>query len=974
MSIKLHTDELTRRLYANDASMYEELPQAVCFPKSAEELQDLVNQANLNEFSITARAAGTSLAGQATGDGIIADVSRYMTRILDIDPETKSARVQPGVIRDELNQAASEYQLLFGPDTSTTNRCMIGGMIGNNSSGSFSIKYQTTRQHVKSMKVVLSDGSTAVFGPLTRDQLKHKRSQSNLEGEIYRRMINLLCNHRDEIMKAYPHPEILRRNTGYALDLLCQMNPITPGGRPFNMCELLCGSEGTLALTAEAELNLEPAEPEKVLLIPQFKNLDEAMEATVEAVKYGPSAVELVDDTILEATEGNTEQRKNRFFLEGKPACLLIIEFQGDDISELREKALSLTSRLQEQNQGYAFPVFEDPEKMNRVWELRKAGLGLLMGLSSDSKSPTFVEDTAVRVEDLPDYIRDFRKILDKYDTHCVFYAHASVGELHLRPVLNLKSETGLEKMKAMADEVADLVKSYRGSLSGEHGDGRARSHNIERVLGSEMVSLLKKVKHIWDPYHRFNPGKIVDPEPMDTDLRFNPEYRSPRVETSFNWRDEGSFAEAVEQCNGAGVCRKKADSGGTMCPSYMATLDEKDSTRGRANVFRQIFSTRQKEAFSSQEIKEALELCLSCKACKSECPANVDMAKLKAEFLNGWHKHNGKTAADLFFGRPDTFLPLASIFAAAGNRIARSEPVRELFSRLFRVDRRRVIPEIAEQPFKRWYRKHRTNSGGQFTAKPRVVLLVDYFTNYNEPEVARSALEVLENLGYSVIAIGPINSGRTQLSRGMVDQAKQTIHRNLERLVPLVEEGLDIIGLEPSEILTYRDEVLDLCEDDWLDKARLLADKAVMFEEFIANQADQHDFPGRRDNGVVHVHGHCHAKAQTGMEPTLHALSWAGYQPVSIPAGCCGMAGSFGYEKQNYEVSMQIGELKLFPAIRTAKAKEPICAHGFSCRHQISDGTGRESLHPAVLVRDAMEASSNRKTTIERTHPGVHA
>ncbi len=962
MAIKLHSDELTRRLYANDASMYEELPQGVCFPASTLDLQELVNQANQNDFSITARAAGTSLAGQATGDGLIADVSRHMTRILDIDPQKRAARVQPGVIRDELNRKAGEHQLLFGPDTSTTNRCMIGGMIGNNSSGSFSIKYKTTRQHVNELTVVLSDGSTAVFGPLTPGELKEKRSRNDLEGEIYRRMISLLCNHKDTIEKAYPHPDILRRNTGYALDLMCQMDPITPGGRPFNMCELLCGSEGTLALTAEAELNLETASSEKILLIPQFETLDEAMEATVEAVKLQPSAVELVDDNILEATEGNTEQRKNRFFLEGKPKCLLIIEFQGDEISVLREKAQALKETLLNRNLGYSHPLFEDADKMNRVWELRKAGLGLLMGLSSDSKSPTFVEDTAVRVEDLPAYIRDFRKILDKYQTHCVFYAHASVGELHLRPVLNLKSETGLENMKAMANEVADLVKSYRGSLSGEHGDGRARSHNIERVLGKEMVSLLKKVKEIWDPDYRFNPGKIVDPEPMDKDLRFHPQYTSPKVETTFKWRKEGSFAEAVEQCNGAGVCRKKADSGGTMCPSYMATLDEKDSTRGRANVFRQIFASRQREAFSSKEIKEALELCLSCKACKSECPANVDMAKMKAEFLNGWQNRNGKNASDLFFGRPDTFLPMASIFAGMGNKMMRSEPARELLFRFFKVDRRRDMPEVVAEPFKRWYRKHRMDIGDQLTDKPRVVLLVDYFTNYNEPEIARSALEVLEKLGYSVIAIGPMNSARTQLSRGMVDQAQKTIHRNLEKLAPLAQEGLEIIGLEPSEILTFRDEVLDLCDDTWLDQAKQLADQTLMFEEFISKYADQHAFPGHRDNGVVHVHGHCHAKAQVGTEPTMEALEWAGFQPVSIPAGCCGMAGSFGYEEKNYEVSMQIGELKLFPTVRQTPEAEPVCAHGFSCRHQISDGTGRKSFHPAVLMHRAMEVKQKRE------------
>lgn len=958
MSLRIHTDELTRRLYANDASIYEEIPQGVCFPKSEEDLRRLITQANEKDFSLTARAGGTSIPGQATGSGVIMDVSRHMTSVKEIDPENRSATVQPGVIRDQLNREAAKHDLFFGPDTSTTNRCMIGGMIGNNSAGSFSIRYKTTRQHVKSMDVVLSDGSTATLGPLTPEQLKEKRKQHNFEGDIYRNMVDLLCNYKDEIQNSYPHPDIIRRNTGYALDMLCQMDPITKGGRPFNLCELICGSEGTLALISEATLNLEPVQPEKILFIPQFESLDEALEATVEAVKYDPSAVELVDDVILGATEGNVQQRKNRFFLEGKPKCLLVIEFEGEDPDELLDRAESLKQALLKQKKGYAFPVFTDPEKMNSVWELRKAGLGLLMGLTNETKAPEFVEDTAVRVQDLPDYIRDFRKIVDKYEVDCVYYAHASVGELHLRPLLNLKTRKGLDSMMAMAGEVADLVNSYRGSFSGEHGDGRVRSPNIERVLGKKMMSLLEKVKQIWDPHNRLNPGKIVDPKPIDADLRFHPDRESPDVPTAFHWRKEGGFAEAMELCNGAGACRKKAESGGTMCPSYMATLDEKDSTRGRANVFRQIFTGRQLEAFNSEEIKQALKLCLSCKACKTECPANVDMAKLKAEFLNGWHNRNGKTAADLFFGRPDGYLPLGSIFPKLGNAMSNTKVFKELLYQIIGFDKRRPVPGFSDQPFKKWYRAHRKDVGTALTDKPRVVLLVDYFTNYNEPDVARHALEVLESLGYSVICIGPLNSGRTQLSRGLVDQAKNTTHRNIEKLYPYAEEGLPIIGLEPSEILTFRDEALDLCDDDKLDHADLISDNSLMFEEFIDQISETASFPGDEDMGIVHVHGHCHAKAQVGMEPTLRALQWAGYQPVSMPTGCCGMAGSFGYDSQNYDVSMAIGELQLFPLLRQTTDGEPVCAHGFSCRHQIADGTNRNSQHPAALINLAIESN----------------
>ncbi|MEX2633415.1 MAG: FAD-binding oxidoreductase, partial [Balneolales bacterium] len=482
--ITIYKDELTRRLYANDASMYEELPIGVAFPKTASDIRRLISRAILDETSITARTAGTSLAGQTTGGGIIMDTSRYMNQILDINPEKQFAYVQPGVIRDQLNKEANQYGLFFGPDTSTTNRCMIGGMIGNNSCGSYSIKYKTTRESILEIEAILSDGSEVTFRPLTEDELKQKLELQTLEGNIYRYTLDLLKEHKDEIIKSFPHPDIIRRNTGYALDKLCEMDPITPGGRPFNMAELLCGSEGTLAMTVSAKVKLVPADKYKILLIAHFESIDEAMQATVEAVKMEPAAVELVDDIILNATKGNAEQRQNRFFLEGEPRCLLIIEFEGNDTEFLVSQAKKLRDNLTIKKLGYAFPIMTDNTKIKRVWNLRKAGLGLLMGLSTDTKTPTFTEDTAVRVEDLPAFIRDFQKILDHHKTSCVLYAHASVGELHLRPALNIKKPEGLETMKIMADEIADLVKSYRGSLSGEHGDGRARANQIGRVLG----------------------------------------------------------------------------------------------------------------------------------------------------------------------------------------------------------------------------------------------------------------------------------------------------------------------------------------------------------------------------------------------------------------------------------------------------------------------------------------------------------
>ncbi|MDR8392807.1 FAD-binding protein [Aliifodinibius sp. S!AR15-10] len=943
-SLQIKTDSQTRRLYANDASMYEEMPRGVAFPQRPRDIQELVQRANKERFTITPRSAGTSLAGQTTGNGVIMDVSRHMTRILDLDPKGRRARVEPGVIRDTLNREACKHDLIFGPDTATTNRCMLGGMIGNNSCGSFSIKYGTTRDHILEIETILSDGSRAVFKPLSPEELEEKKKLNNLEGDIYRGVLQLIEEHRQKILEAYPHPEIIRRNTGYVLDKLCSMQPFAPDGRPFNMAELLCGSEGTLAMTVSAKVNLEPLDPCKLVMVPHFNSLREAMEATVEIVKYEPAAVELVDSIILDATKGNIEQRKNRFFLDGEPECILIIQLEGQKQNEIEKRATDLKKRLRSNGFGYAHPILTNTDEVNRVWELRKAGLGLLMGLGSSAPSPSFCEDTAVRVQDLPDYVDDFKKLLDKYDTNCVFYAHASVGELHLRPVIDIHTAEGVQKMKDMADDIADLVRSYNGSLSGEHGDGRARAPYIEKVLGKEMIPLLQKVKEIWDPSYIFNPGKIIRAKPIDEDLRVSPTtYRKAEVDTEFNWRKEGSFGEALELCNGAGVCRKLAESGGTMCPSYMATKEEKDTTRGRANLFRQLFSGKQKDAFKSKELKDALDLCLSCKACKSECPANVDMARMKAEFMQGWHQENGITLAERFFGQAGALYPLASAFPQITNWLINSLVGKELLEKFLGIHPKRNLPEFANQRFRTWfhgYQKQRAND--------KVVLLADIFTDYHEPDIGKAAVEILESLGYEVIVPNIAELGRIHLSKGLVALAKQLVYRNIPSLYNYASRGIPIVGLEPSEILTLRDEYLDLCKEEDLDKAELISERTYQFEEFI-NQSDKK--LNYQKKAKVYVHGHCHAKSLVGMDPTLKALKKAGFEPVNLATGCCGMAGSFGYEKEHYKVSMDIGELVLFPSLRELPEDALICAPGFSCRHQIMDGTGRKAFHPAELL-----------------------
>lgn len=942
----INKDTLTRKLYAQDASMYQELPEGVAFPGSIADIQNLVKKANQELLSITARSAGTSLAGQTTGAGVIMDVSKFMTKIVEIDRQNKKAIVEPGVIRDSLNGKAAEYNLLFGPDTSTTNRCMIGGMIGNNSSGSFSIKYKTTREHVLSMDVVLSDGSRAKFEPLSKSELEKKKKLENLEGSIYRGMISLLEKNKELIKANYPHPEILRRNTGYALDKLLEMEPFTDGGRPFNLCELLCGSEGTLAMTGLATLNLVETDSIQKIVIPHFNTIHESMLATIEAVKYEPGAVELIDDIILNATKGNPEQSQNRFFLDKEPKSILVVQFTGNDDAKIDLKIDQLIKSLRSKGLGYSFPVLSDASEMKSVFDLRKAGLGLLMGLGKDARSPTFCEDTAVRVQDLPEYVKRFQKILDKHKTTCVFYAHASVGELHLRPMIDTMTDEGIEKMKVMAKEIAELVGEFRGSLSGEHGDGRARAPYIEKVLGKAMMPVLKQVKEIWDPNYIFNPGKIIDAKPIEEDLRFSPEYFSKPVSTEFHWRREGSLNEALELCNGAGVCRKLSQSGGTMCPSYMATTDEKDSTRGRANVFRQVFEGKDPDRFKSKELKEALDLCLSCKACKSECPANVDMAKMKAEFMNGWHQNHRSTVGEKFFVNSSKLYPLAALFPGFSNWVSGLEITKKLLENIAGISSSRTLPEFSDQTFRSWWKSYK-----QKQSFKKVVLIVDLFTNYHEPDVAKSAVFVLEKMGFEVIVPDLEELGRPHLSKGFVKEAKIIAHTAISELKEFANNEIPVIGLEPSEILTVKDEFLDLCDARYLKDAHQIAKLCYTFEEFMALNIEL--LPESEFNESVVVHEHCHAKALTKKRLSKNVLEHIGYSVTELDSGCCGMAGSFGYEKDKYDVSMQIGNQRLFPAIKEDNNRSNICASGFSCRHQILDGTGKKARHIAQLISD---------------------
>ncbi len=952
MKLRIQTDEQTRRLYANDASMYEELPAAIAFPMSVAECAEAVQLATAQGWSVTARAAGTSLAGQTTGAGLVIDTGRHLNRILNIDSAQHRATVQPGVIRDALNRATAPLGLHFAPDTATTDRCMIGGMIGNNSAGLYSGRYGVTSDHVHAMQVILQDGSSIRVGPLPPDELAAKQALNTFEGQIYRQMLALLTQHEDLIRRAYPHPSIIRRNTGYALDRLLRRAPFTPDGPPFSLVELLCGSEGTLALTVEAELKLTPLPRYRVLVAPHFETVYDAVVANIEAVRHGAAASELMDRLLLQTTHNNLVQQRNRFFITGDPGALLLVEFHGDTEETAVATARSFQAHCLESGQATAAPLLLDAHDVRRAWALRKAGLGLLMGLWSDVKTPEFMEDSAVRVEDLPAFILDIEALMQRHETRCVYYGHASVGELHIRPEIRLGTTGGIKTLKAMAEEMAILVHQYGGSLSGEHGDGRVRAPYIQRVLGTDLMPVLHAVKDLWDPQRRLNPGKIVHAPPIDQALRVRPETAHVDVATRFHWRDQPDFTTMLDRCNGAGVCRKLAASGGTMCPSYMATREERDSTRGRANLFRQLFRGRQAGAFAAPELHDALSLCLSCKACKSECPANVDMARMKAEFLNGWHRHHPPTRADRLYAFPDRMLAWTVYLPKSLLNRMDSRSGRNLLHRLIQWHPDRSLPAVAP---KRLYRRPITTVPQEITEHVPVLFWNDFYTDRLEPTIGHALLRVMEALGIPVTLQPPRATGRTAITGGFLDQAEKIMIELLTELDRPAFQDRTWIGTEPSELLTIRDDWIDLAPEKYVEQAKDLARRTFLVEEYFLRHLDRLsercDGRGQR----VYIHSHCHARALT--DPTMQAqvLAAAGFDPVLWDTGCCGMAGAFGLRAETYSLSMQIGEQRLFPAVRTVEDEALICASGFSCRHQIRDGTGRRALHLIECIASAL-------------------
>jgi FAD/FMN-containing dehydrogenase/Fe-S oxidoreductase len=957
----VRADRVSQALYATDASVYQIVPLVVAFPATSADVAAAVKVCGRFGVPLTARGGGTSQAGQSIGPGVILDCSRYFDRVLEIDPAGRWARVEPGCVLDDLNRALKPHGLWFAPDISTSNRATIGGMIANNSSGTRSVLYGKTIDHVLAMKVVLSDGSTVDLKPLSETEVDAKCVQCDLESACYRVTRRLAAEHAEEIDRRFP--KILRRVGGYNLDAFVSSGQVGAASRelpsPFNLARLFVGSEGTLGVTVEAKLNLVELPGARATLVIEFADLLEALSATPAILRHEPAAVEVVDKYVLDSTRLNPEASRLRFFLEGDPAAILLIELHAESTVELAPRLAALEDDLRQGGFGYHRLAITDVALQSMVWKLRTLALGLSMAEKGDAKAISFVEDTAVAPEHLRDYIAEFLAIIGRHGTKAGVYAHASVGCLHVRPVINLKTDEGVRKFESIAEAVSDLVLRYGGALSGEHGDGLVRSPFQAKMYGPALYAAFRELKRTFDPNNLLNPGKIVDAPPLATNLRYGPAYVTPTVPTTFDFSVDGGLLPAAELCAGVGVCRKKYE--GTMCPSFQATREEKDSTRGRANLLRMAITGQLGfHGFTDPNVRDVLGLCLECKACKGECPTNVDMARIKAEFLHQYYREHGVPLRNRLFGQAASVGKIGSALAPLSSWAVRSGPVRWLNEKLLGIDRRRVPPAFAHRTLARRFRASWGDGPTDPTGDP-ILLFPDTFTNYFEPEIGEAAIELLRRSGYSV-TLGPPGlrcCGRPLISCGLLDQAVVNARINVEELYRWSRVGGRITACEPSCILTIRDDYPALVAGELRTRAEAVAEACGTFEELIAQgQARAGDTklqlqPGPRR---ILVQAHCHQRSLVGTEPMLRVLqSIPGAEVMDLDGGCCGMAGSFGYEVEHYEVSRLVGEHRLLPAVRQADPDTVIVAPGFSCRLQIRHFTGRKAAHPAELLRTCL-------------------
>jgi FAD/FMN-containing dehydrogenase/Fe-S oxidoreductase len=960
-------DAPSRKLYSTDASIYQIEPLGVVIPRSVEDIVATVQIAGEMRISITARGGGTSLSGQSIGPGVVMDCSKYLSAILDIDPASRVARIQPGVVLDTLNRAAGAYNLQFGPDVATASRANLGGMIGNNSAGSRSIVYGKTIDYVRRLDVVLSDGTRTTFGPLDIGEWQRRTRAETLEGVIYRQVRQIVGEWRDEIQRRFPR--ILRRVSGYNLDTLLriadhglQVDKPASRGLPsasgaIGLHQLIVGSEGTLAVVTGAEVDLLPVPHVRGLVVPQFDSLAAAMSALAPCLEMRPSAVELMDDLLLELTRGNLALRDAMKPIQGTPKALFMVEFSGDEPSEVADRVEKLTRRLQGCNGLTACVPAIEPAIRDPLWNLRRAAMPLLYGMRGDRKPVTFVEDTAVSPERLPEFTSRFRDILHRHGTDGAFYGHASVGCLHIRPLINLKDTGEVERMRRITEDITDLVLEFGGSLSGEHGDGLARSEWNRKMFGDAIYDAFCRVKHAFDPHNVLNPGKVVHAPKMTENLRYPPEYRPVEPATVFDYSSQEGFLRSVEMCNGNGACRKMQ--GGAMCPSYRATLDEKDTTRARANALRHALAgdagLKRPRGMHQEWVHEVLDLCLMCKACKSECPSNVDMAKIKAEFLNAYYQGRPRPLGHLLMAGLPYFNRLASPFAPLLNSVQQSRLFRWLLEKTLGIDRRRSLPLLHDNHFRRWFHRHRPDANaGQ---RGRVLLLADCFTTWNEPAVGRAAVRVLERAGYAVELANLFCCGRVLISKGFLVRARSWVRSQVGPLARQIAGGTPILGLEPSCLLTLADEWTELVPGA---ETQRVAAAAHLADSWLAKQvaAESCELPLLPRKGKCVLHGHCHQKALLGVAASAPALRLIpGLDVQVLDAGCCGMAGSFGFEKEHFDISAKIANLALLPALNAAP-EAMVAAPGTSCRHQIHDLAGRRALHPLEIVEAQLPPS----------------
>ncbi|HEX8030990.1 MAG TPA: FAD-linked oxidase C-terminal domain-containing protein [Vicinamibacterales bacterium] len=949
-------DKVSRALYSTDASVYQIEPLGVVIPRSSEAVARAVSIADRHGVPITPRGGGTSQAGQSIGSGLVLDTSKHLNRVLEINPDQQWARVEPGVVLDDLNAQLRPHGLRFAPDVSSASRATVGGMMANNSSGARSVIYVKTIDHVQEQRVVLADGEAAYFRPLNAAQAAAARSGNSIEAQAYRAIPELGLRHAVEIDRRFP--KVLRRVGGYNLDAF-----VDPS-RPLDLTRIIVGSEGTLGFIVEARIGLVPLPAQKSVLTIEFDHLLDALGATPLVLKHGPSAIEVMDDFILSHAKGHPlldAQRRSMIAKDG--SSLLCVEFYGDRIDELRSRMEAAERDL---NGAVACRTRQvmDPQEQARIWSFREAALGLSTAMKSDGKAVSFVEDTAVAPEKLRDYIARFVSIVERHGTTAGVYAHASVGCLHVRPVVNLKTSEGVASFEAIANEVADLVLEFGGSLSGEHGDGLVRGAFNEKMFGSELYQAFRTVKRTFDPEGLFNPGRIVDTPPITSHLRFGAGYVTPAPPTIFDFSGNLGFGRAVEMCSGVGLCRKTRE--GTMCPSYMVTRDEAHSTRGRANTLRLAMAGQLGEAKLSDEgVHEVLDLCLECRACKSECPVGVDVARFKSEFLAGYWDRNGTPLSARVFGNARAAAEMGSLFAPLSNTLASSGIAKWAAETFAGIDRRRSLPKWTRQTLRK--RVGDQGSGiGERGSRSRergnvALLFADTFTEYADPEIGLAAIDVMRAAGIATNVAPNVCCGRPLISQGLLPEARRLAAANVHALYDAATQGQPLVFVEPSCLSAVREDAPDLLRGELQRRARVIARQSVLFEEFVEAECAGGGaiLPLRAGPREILLHPHCHQRSMGLATPARALLSRIpSTTVVDLDAGCCGMAGSFGYTREHYDVSRAIGERKLLPAARALKGDAVLVAAGTSCRHQVADLAGVTAVHPAVLLRSLLEES----------------